>query len=424
MSPKRTVLFALALAALAPAETSVAASYDDYCSVPGFAVPLRQTVLILDEHHVFAEDSDQVDPRNAPWRKFIGNLLLADEASIEQNLLPRERVTVLLARKDGAGIRTVFTGCMPFFSATEKSRIAKDKGVLQSVNTFFGTGPIASAKRSMSLFQSRLGDAVREALQPSMLSTTELDRTNSNLPASGFATSLKQGSAANPIYGLPRIILFSDLSRFLRSVPPDRARARQSGFKMADLTGLNFKGAEIYVVGMSGSAVSHDALEAFFLASHGELMSTGSANIVPAFVSAPIRVARYQGLIQYPDNQFPIRIRLAIDQNGSVTDSWISVQTSKEQFAPFHGVVTCDANGLCTFTGDDVFAQVWSINRAQGAEPTFDQSLPFAGARALSFHFDGNWIKGNISDTLVRFQGLKSYKLEFTAGRNNTSLFP
>jgi hypothetical protein len=366
-----------------------------------------------------------VSAGNGPWRQLIGNLLFADESVLEHNFAPRERVTLVLARKDGAGTRMVFTGCVPFFSAAEKATIAKDSGVGKSVNTFFGGGPVMAAKKDLVLFHSRLGESVREAVQPAMLSAEDLEHNDGDLSQSGLASSLRQGNLVNPAYGLPRIILYSDLSRFLHNIPPQQDQARQAGFAMAHPLSLDFGGAEIYIVGMSGSPSSRDALDALFLASHGELISTGSANALPQFVAAPIHVARYQGVIEYPENRYPIRIRLATDLNGSVVDSWVSVQTSWEQFSPFHGAVSVDASGAWRFTGDGVFAQVWNPGRHAGGKPLFEVTLPFAGARSLTLEMPhgSDEVIGSISDTLIHFKGVKNYQLTFKAAPNSTSQF-
>jgi hypothetical protein len=186
---------------------------------------------------------------------------------------------------------------------------------------------------------------------------------------------------------------------------------------------LNLKGAEVHVVGMSGGAGARDALVMFFLAAHGELISTGSASSLPSFVASPIRVTRYQGTIQYPDTKFPIRIRLATDQNGTVVNSWISVQTSGEQFSPFHGVLTCAANNSCTYAGDDTFSQIWNVKRNTKGTPFLDPSMPFGGARSLNLVIENNVAQGSISDSLINFQGLKTNKLEFTANLQTAASF-
>ena len=55
-----------------------AAEYEQYCNVEGFAAPVRQTLVVLDEQHVFPETGQMPEPRNAAWRRFVGNLLFVE----------------------------------------------------------------------------------------------------------------------------------------------------------------------------------------------------------------------------------------------------------------------------------------------------------------------------------------------------------
>jgi hypothetical protein len=424
MKPLQIALAAALL--FAGASAARADNFDAYCNLPGFKSSLRQTIIVLDEHNVFAESNGQHEPRNDPWRHFIGNFLLTQvQGALEQNFAPREHITLLLARKDGSGLKAVFSGCIPFYSAAEKDRIERDAGAMRSIHSFFGTGPVATAAKDMDVFRIRLGDAVRAALDPAELSPGQPGQRDYDLVQSGLVTSLKQTGFVALGDGLPRIVIFSDMNRFFGWLPPDSAKARQAGLDRAHAAGVNFRDAEIYLVGISrnDNSAIRDALEMFFLGSHGELAGAVPASSLPNFSAAPFNLVRYQGLIQYPDNKFPIRIRLATDQNGTVVDSWFTIQASSEQYSPFHGVITCQDDGACTYSGDDVFAQVWNLNRSQGRDPVFDQSLPFAGARSLNFRSAGDSLKGNISDPVVRFEGVAGAKLEFSAVRQAKGLF-
>lgn len=405
------------LVALAVAFPAMAENFEQYCSVPDFTAPVRQTIVVLDDALLYPEAGDQTDKRNAQWRRFLGNLVLSEQSTMEQTFQPRERVTVAIARRDGAGLRPVFAGCLPFYSADEKKKVKQSAGSMDSVHEFFGTGPLADAKKAMNLYRIRFATALHDALQPVLLSPQSAPRGGGDLGNNGFVTSLKGGALVNFAYGIPRIVLVSDMTRLLGGFPADRAKARALALKKAQTADLNFRGAEIYVVGASANSVARDALEMFFLASHGELVSIGPVTAIPQFAPAPVHVACYQGLVQYPDNRFPLRLRFATDENGTAVNSWISMQVDREQFNPVHGVLTCPPNRGCLFTGDDVFAQVWNVNRGISSNPVFDQSLPFAGARSLKFSLTGSSIGGSISDSLLHFKGLHGSRLEFTAAR-------
>lgn len=412
------LLLGLLFSAAARAE-----NFEQYCNLQDFAAPARQTIVVLDDAILYAETGDQPDSRNAQWRRFLGSLVLSEQSAIEQVFQPRERVTVAVARRDGAGLRPVFAGCLPFYSADEKKRIRKSAGYTDSLHTFFGTGPVADADKAMRLLRIRFAAAMHDALQPALLSSSAAQRGSVDLGNNGFITSLKGSTLVNFSFGVPRIIFVSDMTRFLGGFPSDRAKARALALRKAQAADLNLKGAEVYIVGASANARAKDALEMFFLASHGELGGMVPSPALPQFAPAPVRVAYYQGLIQYPDNRFPIRLRLATDQNGTSVNSWVSVQTSKEQFSPLRGVLTCQPDRPCAFTGDDVFAQIWNVNRGVSNDPYFDQSLPFAGARTFGFSLNGTTVKGAISDTLLHFKGTKTSRLEFTASRQPNARF-
>ncbi|HKO20808.1 MAG TPA: hypothetical protein VJU82_18180, partial [Acidobacteriaceae bacterium] len=188
-----------------------AENFEQYCNLADFAAPARQTIVVLDDALLYPETGDKPDKRNAQWRRFLGNLLLSDQSTMEQTFQPRERVTVAIARRDGAGLRPVFAGCLPFYSAEEKRKIKKSAGSMESVHEFFGTGPMADAKKAMDLYRIRFASALHDALQPALLSPTAAPRGGGDLGNNGFVTSLKGGTLVNFAYGIPRILIASDM---------------------------------------------------------------------------------------------------------------------------------------------------------------------------------------------------------------------
>jgi len=406
--------FALALG-LADAR---AQSFEAYCAQPGLQAPLRQTLVLLDEAALTAEPNGAPNPRNQAWRQLLGQLLLpANPAQLEQNFAPRERVSIAVIRADGTGLRPVFTGCMPFYSAAERTRLAQDGGMMRGLHDFFGTGPVARAKRDMDLFRIQLGNAFKTALDPAALSPPG---TVGGLGT--FAASLKQARLTNPAYGLPRVILYSDMGRLLARMPGDGAAARSFGFRQGTQSDIDFGNAELYLAGLRGGAL-RDGLEAFALASHAELVAIAPSASLPAFRAAPRRVLRYQGSMQYPGTRYPVRLRIAADENGNLVNSWISVQTGSEQFNPLHGTLTCAPGGDCTLAGDQQFAQLWNPKRGAGSEPAFSATLPFGGARMFKAHIQGGGISGDISDPVVHFEGVKGAKLDFSASFQPAATF-
>lgn len=397
-----------------------AAEFEQYCNRDGFAVPVRQTLVVLDEQHVFPEPGKAQEPRNASWRRFIGNLIFA-EAAREQNFLPRERVTLLIARKDGAGMRSLFTGCLPFFSAEELAAIAKEAGYKNAIYNFFGASLKDNAKKDMERFRIRVGEGLQEALQPAALSAASAGST-ADIAASGIISSLKQGNFINLNYGIPRIVLYSDMTRFFANAEAG-APGRKLGLEKGVAANLNLKGAEVYVAGMSGGAGARDALEMFFLAARAELTGAGSASSLPGFAPNAVRVSFYQGTLQWTNAQSPIRIRLSTDRNGTAVNSWIFVNTDVEQFSPLHGVMTCMSDAQCKFTGDDNFSQAWNVNRAANGAPALNPNMPFGGARSLNFSVEKGVVRGAISDPNIAFQGTRNNRLDFSAARQAAALF-
>lgn len=406
----KALIFALSITCFSNAAR--ADDYEQYCDIGGVAQATRQTIIVLDERLVYGENGDQNDGRNGPWRRFIGRLVNFESGNqLEQRFLPRERLSLLLARKDGSGLISVFSGCLPFYSKSEQKKMASDDGATNALNSFMGWTPAATASRDAQTFISRFGEAIRSAVQKSELSTHTQDIDEAQPISGGLISSLKQGAFIDLGRGLPRVVVVSDMASYFSRLPADVGAARAMGLQSSQAAGLNLRGAEVYVVGEDGNTASsfRDALSMFFLGSRGNLISVGSVQSTPEFLSGPTRVLRYQGLVQFPESQYPIRMRLAMDQNGTLVDSWFSIQGERETYTPLHGVLTCEENG-CTYSGDNVFAQVWNIARADHGQPTFDSSLPFGGARVLQFSARENYVRGDISDPIVQFHGQKSGK--------------
>jgi hypothetical protein len=313
----------------------------------------------------------------------------------------------------------VFSGCLPFFSPEEKRQIAQRSGGRQYVDMFFRTGPVAEAAKDAELYRVRLSQAVKAALRADALTSERMPRTGGDLAGNSLVSSLKQGLPINYYFGIPRLIIYSDMGRFMGGLPGDRAQARSFAISKAQSADLNLMNSEVYLSGTTARAFSKEALEAFFLASHGELISVGSVTGTPTFGPAPVRVSYYQGLVQFPDNQFAIRIRLATDQSGNVVNSWVLMRTNRDHFVPFHGVVTCQGGQPCIYTGDETFSQLWNVQRNEGASPRFDQKLPFYGARSFKFSYNSRELSGEISDPMIIFPGVKEYKLRFKASPTN-----
>lgn len=167
----RNALFAaLAAVAAVSAAPAGAAEFEKYCAMAGFAAPLRQTAIIVDEQHIAPEQPKERLAENNGWRRFAGELLDMRRNGVARDFLPRERVTLLVARRDGGGLVRVFTGCLPFFSDEEKRENAKKSGSWKPLEDFFGAGLEAGLKKDAEGLQRALAAAFIEAARPEQAS--------------------------------------------------------------------------------------------------------------------------------------------------------------------------------------------------------------------------------------------------------------
>jgi hypothetical protein len=401
-----------------PAGASSTAPLETYCNLEGYSAPARQTIVVLDEADMGPETVDHPIPANEGWHRLLDSLLSGDETALARVFEPRERVRIAIARLDGAGIRPVFEGCMPFFSAIEKKAIATGGGVTGMLRSLSGEDPLTTARKALASFQKHLHESIFEAVKSQAFSVPPQETDSGTLATSPLVTSLRQaGTLVKLDQGVPRVIIYSDMTRYAGEVPASVTEARKAGEHAGYDSRLDFKGADVHVVGLSPAVSAREMLDMFFLACHGELLSAGPADNMPSLDPGPISVARYQGKIKYPDRQFVIRIRLATDADGHVMSSWLSARTtSRDQFVPFHGKMDCEGES-CTFTGDHVFAQLWNPAREPGKEPDPQdfRSLTFAGLRDLAFTIkDRKRLTGSISDPAVRLSVVDSLKFNAT----------
>ncbi|MCH8488990.1 MAG: hypothetical protein LAT81_03535 [Oceanicaulis sp.] len=393
---------------------------DRYCNLSGFEKPLRQTILIVDEHNIFPEAPGAIREENTAWRRFVSQFLDADDASIETRLQARERLTVVVASSDGGGTTTLFSGCVPFFSAEERANIRSSSGWRGSMDQFFGSGPVADASAHATRLRAQF--AARMAIATQSATPMDSRLPDASLADSALINSLSRGAFFNLVDGVPRIILFSDLSRF-DEFSGASAPSRTDAIERAGRTGLNLNRAELHIVGTRGASNAQAVrryLQAFFLQVQADLRSINPQGSLPQFEMPPHQVQFFIGRIRYPTGTHPMRMRLAVDANGTAANSWVSVQTDAERSTPFSGVMTCRDDRQCSFVGDRVFAQVWG-NR--DGDPVFESWMPFAGLREFEFEIDGSVLEGRASDSLVDLQGVSDNALSFQLNKSEGGAF-
>lgn len=400
---------------------AAAREMEKYCSVTGLQPSVRQSLIIVDEQHIVVEKDKKGLAENRDWRRFANALVDLKRTGIARDFLPRERVTFLVARRDGGGLTTLFTGCLPLMSAEEKTAAATAQGAWKSVGDFFGSSPAAEIEKDAERFLNAFRLSLVDAAQPDKI--TQAKTADAPID-SGVISSLKRSRAVDLTKGLPRIFLYSDLTRFAVPAAKDVVTAREAGLAAGQRAGFNLERAELYVVS-SGHAGQADLLReyffSFFLQTRAHLVDFNGAGAVANLLPNPTERHVFQGFIDYPGGKYPMRMRIAHDRNGTVVNSWVSVQSDIERFTPFGGILTCMQPTKCKFTGDKVFAQIWTKN--PNPEPEFEAWMPFAGVREFEFSLDGDTVKGMAFDSAADIRGVADNRLRFELSRLQQGTF-
>lgn len=369
-----------------------------YCSMPGLAPALRQTVVVVDQQEVRkAPSAAQIRVLNPELFQLIEGL--GNPQSVESGAMAaREHLAIYLAPTDGSAPKLVFTGCIPGISAAERKEMAGSKsGAAEASDSFFGKGPAEQAREAADHFHTALLGAlvqVSNAAPDRRSSASILDRS---LTRSLQATT----QLAPPENGVPRLFFFTDLNSFAPDGLGDETKARTQGFADADKARLPLGRAEVHLIGPKAARdpLARDYAQAFFLGSEGRMLSWGGAtfNTLPP---PPVKVADFSGDVAYPPYRFPAQVRLAADRTGGLVDSWFIIKKERSLSTPLTGSLTCDADQNCQLTTDQGgFAQAWA--RKPGPDPEFNPELPLGGLRQLSGEIRNNTLTGKVFDPAV-----------------------
>lgn len=376
-----------------------------FASSAGFAVPydviryeatcprlsdvhsLRQTVVVIDEAIVASKSE-----ANQQWTRAVVDAVDARESS-SRSLGVKERVTILVARKDGSEVVTLFLACSSNVSADEAEKANASDTVL---DRFLGRDSAARNKGARDEFANALAKALAQLQRRAQ----EIDQ------ASGSHGSIVQalrnsGKLADLNQGIPRIILVTPLHLTLDpGLTP--ANARVQGFAAAEVAAVDFGRAEVYVMGATlvGSALEY--FRSFILGSKGVLVGVRSDNL-PRLQGEPAFVANYAGFIDYVGQRVPVQLRFARTTEGDLVNSWIETTLSQTTATPIGGKAVCTTAEKCEIRGDGRFAQVWLPDPQ--AEPSDRTKLPFGGARQFEMHVDGRSAKGQVSDSKFVYIG-------------------
>jgi hypothetical protein len=388
---KRHLLSCIFLGLIAFPAAAQVKTVDDFCTSSTGGPSLRQTIIVIDGAVATDDTPDGPSPDNTAWRRFAAQFFDARNPAIDQMMAPRERLTIAVANSDGSGITPLFTGCLPTVGKDEAGKLDHDTSSMQK---FFGNDWRSANKKAAEDFSRSATISLVQGLKKAKIGVSQ---SRSEFAHGGLVQSLVRAKAYSLSNGLPRLIIYSDLSAYDLPIA-DTATARAKGRSDADAVALDLQRVEVGLFS-TGKAVSEEAaeyLKAFFLASKGKVETISGDGGSVGSNGVPVKVAVYQGGINLGGNQYPIRMRLAQDQNGSATMSWMEEQSDRTRFSPFAGILNCTSDNKCDFVGDRVFAQIWSDK--PGPTPTCEGWMPFGGLRDLSFSTNGDTLTGKISD--------------------------
>ncbi|WHA43992.1 hypothetical protein [Agrobacterium larrymoorei] len=388
---KRHILSCLLLCGIALPASAQVKTVDEYCRSDIGGPSLRQTLLVIDGSVATDDTPEGPSPNNTAWRRFAAQFFDARNPAIDQMMAPRERITIAIANSDGSGMTPVFTGCIPTVGKEEAAKLEQGTSSMQK---FFGNDWRSANTKAAEDFSRSATISLVQGMKSAKIGAS---KTRTDFSHGGLIQSLNRTKAYSLADGLPRVIIYSDLAGYDLPVS-DVATARAKGRADAEAISLDLQRAEINLFS-TGKAVSEEAaeyLKAFFLASKSKVETIAAGGGAIATSSVPVKIDIYQGAISLGGNQYPVRMRLARDRNGSVAMSWIEEQSDRTRFSPFSGILNCTDDEKCSFVGDRVFAQIWSDK--PGPTPTCEGWMPFGGLRDLSFSTQSDTLTGKISD--------------------------
>jgi len=390
-----TFLFFIFVAQVASSQTR---DYSSYCSITDLKSPLRETQIIIDAALISPEIDKPLD-ENRIWRQRVAELLDLSSQSALKRWGARERFTLSIAEGDGSGLMRIFSGCVPMYSVDEERELNKKTGAFAR---FIGNDWERKHNKDV--------DDFRRALTFSMVMAArdfKVARKKSKFINSGMGQSLARGYRASHEYGTPRIIVITDLS-FYNFHDGDISENRIAGREDAGVWRANLGRSEVHILGADGktSNATKEYLNSLFLAAQGEVLTISGLSGALLIENIPETVDVYQGTVSFPDGEYPVIMRLALDQNRRAVNSWIEIQSDQLRFVPFDGGLSCVDDDSCTFLETGDFAQVWTDSPS--GDPEFVNWMPFVGFRDMKFEIIENKVEGLITDSSGYVPGMES----------------
>lgn len=398
------VAFGLLAGCSAPTPTPAGAGpgpairMEQFCDTPGLPRPLRETYVVVDSLKLKrAETPADFADRNADARSAVlavGN----PSSSVDQGLsAARERITLLLTSADGAAPRQLFTGCLPALSAADRADLASTES---AASTFFTGGQEQKIREA--------GDQFRTALIGSLIATARAQPEALAADGTAFLQSLASSSI---VFGgkqesVPRIIFVTDAFAAMDGV--DTMTARKAGFERAKELGVKLGFSEVAIVGNgSESEAGREGARSMLLAMDGALGSWTKDGGSIRSAAVPIQIRRFAGAVTYPISpplEEIVHVRLGLDANGQLTNSWMIEIGEYRTGVPMQGIGTCTTEDRCELRSDasSTFAQLWVPER-KGNEPHFDDksTAPYAALRQWKLTVIAGQLQGEIFDPAV-----------------------
>jgi len=376
---------------------SQARDYNAFCNMANFDTPLRETHIIIDAALITTE-VDKPLGENRIWRQRVANLLDVSNQGALNRWGARERVSVSVAEGDGSGLKRIFSGCVPLYSVEEQKKLNEATGPLER---FIGRDWERKHKKNI--------DDFRRSLTFSMvLAARDLKKAKKKLAftESGIGQALVRGYRASHEYGTPRIIILTDLS-FYDIKHADMKTARIAGREDAAKWGADLGRSEVHILGADGktSSSTKEYIKSLFLSAQGEVLTISGLSGALLMENIPESVHVYQGTVTFPDGDYPVIMRLALDQNRRAVNSWIEIQSDQLRFVPFDGALSCVDEESCTFLETGNFAQVWTDTPS--GDPEFVNWMPFVGFRDMKFEITEGKIEGIITDSSGYVPGME-----------------
>jgi len=379
----------------------------------------RHTVIVIDEHSLAAIAEPQEMPvKNAIIQRRVQDYAGAEVALVGGVIEARERVSLMIAPIDGSAARLIFTGCVPGLSEEDLQSLPKDR-----LKDFTSGGNKQDIEDGVAQFRKlsvlSLANAARESKGDGTPPSKSIDEL-------GLLKSVAEVALANRSKEtLTRYVLLANLSKVTLPGMETAEAARKAGFEAGLASTYNYGGSDMLIALTPGS---NERLKQYFeariLASGGRLVFWGDGRPVQPQLP-PVQIRRFPGVVKLPLPEDPsqfvdreIKVRLAWDVNGDLTQSFVQAGGRVARNIPITGRALCTGDG-CEITGDDGgFAQAWSDK--PGGDPEFASELPFGGARDIKLTIAGDKLTGTISDTNMSLnsQDVNGVELSGTEDKN------